>query len=318
MIHQPENPGIEAPSYFRKGGRDLRQLPVMKGARMKKALLWGGVVTSAVAGTSVLGLWAAGEFNITAANPVAVEQKQQEVSQAARSFALQFAHEYFKWTVGQPDRREERLKPFLARGMDPQAGLDFSNLSRHAVPEHLTIWKEEPGRKKGEYVITVSALVNFYDAKDTKKYFTKRMLLEVPIKQKNERDMAVVDNPRLVPLPAETTIQKERKELGGEMVDSSVEREIRSASESFFKTYASGKREELSYLMVGDRKKVDTFQGKMQFKGVEQLKAIKQGDRVISDLVVRLADPNTGMEVSVSYEVDWVKEDGRWFVEAIR
>lgn len=294
----------------------MRQLPVMKGARMKKALLWGGVVTSAVAGTSVLGLWAAGEFNITAATPVAVEQKQEEVSQEARSFTLQFAHEYFKWTVGQPERREERLKPFLAQGMDPQAGLDFSNLSRHAVPEHLTIWKEEL-KGKGEYVITVSALVNFYDAKDTKKYFTKRMLLEIPIKQKNERDMAVIENPRLVPLPAENSIQKERKELDGQMVDSAIEQEIRSAAESFFKTYASGKREELSYLMVGDVE-LDTFQGKMQFKDIEQMQAVKKGDRVISDLVVRLADPNTGMEISVSYEVDWIEEDGRWFVEAIR
>ena len=295
----------------------MRQLPVMKGARMKKALLWGGVVTSAVAGTSVLGLWAAGEFNITAATPVAVEQKQEEVSQEARSFTLQFAHEYFKWTVGQPERREERLKPFLAQGMDPQAGLDFSNLSRHAVPEHITVWKEELGRKKGEYVITVSALVNFYDAKDTKKYFTKRMLLEVPIKQKNERDMAVIENPRLVPLPAETSIQKERESLVGEPLDSSEEEALRSAAETFFKTYASGKQEELSYLMAGDQK-VETFQGKMRFVAVEQMQAVKKGDRVVSELVLRLADPTTGMEMTTSYEIDWVKEDGRWFVEAIR
>lgn len=288
----------------------------MKGARMKKALLWGGVVTSAVAGTSVLGLWAAGEFNITAATPVAVEQKQEEVSQEARSFTLQFAHEYFKWTVGQPERREERLKPFLAQGMDPQAGLDFSNLSRHAVPEHLTIWKEEL-KGKGEYVITVSALVNFYDAKDTKKYFTKRMLLEVPIKQKNERDMAVIENPRLVPLPAETSIQKERESLVGEPLDSSEEEALRSAAETFFKTYASGKQEELSYLMAGDQK-VETFQGKMRFVAVEQMQAVKKGDRVVSELVLRLADPTTGMEMTTSYEIDWVKEDGRWFVEAIR
>lgn len=295
----------------------MRQLPVMKGAKLKKTLLWGGIITSALAGTSVLGLWAAGEFNISAATPVAVERKQPEVSQAARSFALQFAHEYFKWTVGQADRREERLKPFLAQGMDPQAGLDFSNLSRHAVPEHITVWKEELGRKKGEYVITVSALVNFYDIKDTKKYFTKRMLLEIPIKQKNERDMAVIENPRLVPLPAETSIQKERESLVGEPLDSSEEEALRSAAETFFKTYASGKQEELSYLMTGEQK-VETFQGKMRFVAVEQMEAVKKGDRVVSDLVVRLADPSTGMEVSVPYEVDWVKEDGRWFVEAIR
>lgn len=295
----------------------MRQLPVMKGAKLKKTLLWGGIITSALAGTSVLGLWAAGEFNISAATPVAVERKQPEVSQAARSFALQFAHEYFKWTVGQADRREERLKPFLAQGMDPQAGLDFSNLSRHAVPEHITVWKEELGRKKGEYVITVSALVNFYDIKDTKKYFTKRMLLEIPIKQKNERDMAVIENPRLVPLPAETSIQKERESLVGEPLDSSEEEALRSAAETFFKTYASGKQEELSYLMTGEQK-VETFQGKMRFVAVEQMEAVKKGDRVVSDLVVRLADPSTGMEVSVPYEIDWVKEDGRWFVEAVR
>lgn len=318
MKKTPENPGIEAPSHFsKKGGSDLRQLPIMRGAKMKKVLLWGLLTTGAVTGSAVCGLWAAGEFNISAATPVAVERKQPEVSQAARSFALQFAHEYFKWTVGQADRREERLKPFLAQGMDPQAGLDFSNLSRHAVPEHITVWKEELGRKKGEYVITVSALVNFYDIKDTKKYFTKRLLLEIPIKEKNERDMAVIENPRLVPLPAENSIQKERKELDGQMVDSAIEQEIRSAAESFFKTFTSGKREELSYLMTGEQK-VDTFQGKLQFKDIEQLKAIKKGDRVISDLVVRLADPNTGMEISVSYEVDWIEEDGRWFVEAIR
>lgn len=294
----------------------MRQLPIMRGAKMKKVLLWGLLTTGAVTGSAVCGLWAAGEFNISAATPVAVERKQPEVSQAARSFALQFAHEYFKWTVGQADRREERLKPFLAQGMDPQAGLDFSNLSRHAVPEHLTIWKEEL-KGKGEYVITVSALVNFYDAKDTKKYFTKRMLLEVPIKEKNERDMAVIENPRLVPLPAETSIQKERESLVGEPLDSSEEEALRSATETFFKTYASGKQEELSYLMTGEQK-VETFQGKMRFVAVEQMEAVKKGDRVVSDLVVRLADPSTGMEVSVPYEVDWVKEDGRWFVEAIR
>jgi hypothetical protein len=200
--------------------------------------------------------------------------------------------------------------------MDPQAGLDFSNLSRHAVPEHLTIWKEEL-KGKGEYVITVSALVNFYDAKDTKKYFTKRMLLEVPIKQKNERDMAVIENPRLVPLPAETSIQKERESLVGEPLDSSEEEALRSAAETFFKTYASGKQEELSYLMAGDQK-VETFQGKMRFVAVEQMQAVKKGDRVVSELVLRLADPTTGMEMTTSYEIDWVKEDGRWFVEAIR
>lgn len=294
----------------------MRQLPIMRGAKMKKVLLWGLLTTGAVTGSAVCGLWAAGEFNISAATPVAVERKQPEVSQAARSFALQFAHEYFKWTVGQADRREERLKPFLAQGMDPQAGLDFSNLSRHAVPEHLTIWKEEL-KGKGEYVITVSALVNFYDAKDTKKYFNKRMLLEVPIKQKNERDMAVIENPRLVPLPAETSIQKERESLVGEPLDSSEEEALRSAAETFFKTYASGKQEELSYLMTGEQK-VETFQGKMRFVAVEQMEAVRKGDRVVSDLVVRLADPSTGMEISVSYEVDWIEEDGRWFVEAIR
>lgn len=294
----------------------MRKIPTMRGARIKKAALWGMLATSTIAGTSVLALWASGEFNISTATPIAVERKQQEVSQAARSFAIQFAHEYFKWVVGQPDRRAERLKPFLAQGMDPQAGLNFSALTRHARPEHVTIWKEEV-KGNGEFVITVAALVSFYDTKDSSKFFSKRMLLAIPVKEKNERDIAVVQNPRLVPLPGSPSIQSQKKGLNGKQVDPATEREIRSAAEVFFKTYTSGESEELAYLTDMDQP-LPSFQGAISFDEIEQFEAVKKGDWVVSDVLVRLVDSNTGMTVSVPYRIEWIKKDGRWFVSHIQ
>jgi len=292
----------------------MKEVPIQRGSRVKKALLWGGIAVSAVSGTSVLGLYAAGAFNLSSATPVAVERRA-EVSPVVRAFAEEFAHEYFKWIVGQAERRAERLKPFLAKGVDPQAGLVLSDVNRHAVPEVITI-REERIQGPGDYVITVSALVHFYNPENTSEYYSRRVMLEVPIREEGER-LAVVASPRFIPLPEESPIEVEKTRLAGERVESSVLEEIRTASETFFDTYASGKREELAYLMA-EGEAFDTFQGEMEFLRVERLDAVKRGDRVVAEVSVRFRDPYTGMETVSRYEVDWVKKDGRWFVASVR
>lgn len=293
-------------------------LPSTTPLQFKKIALWGLLATSTIISTAAIGLWATGQFNISTAAPTVIEQKQSawETSGNAKAFAETFAHEYFKWSVGLEEQRANRLKPYLAAGIDPQAGIDFSSLSWHARPEEVKAGDAEPeGNHRS--IVYVSAIVDYFNPKNENDYFSERKILVVPILAKGENHFVVIDTPYLVPLPTKPGDAWKKTPLQGQDVEEQVESEIQTALESFFKVYAEGKDSEISYL-TQTTKPIHGYNGSMQFLSIDQLEAVQQGNHYEAQALVHLKEANSGMEVTYPYEVELSKENGRWFVTDLR
>lgn len=292
--------------------------PSTKPLQFKKMAIWGLLVTSTVTSTATIGLWATGEFNISSAQSMVSAEKTEEweVSGNAKAFAASFAHDYFKWTIGKEEQRAKRLEPYLAAGMDPQAGISFSSLTHTARPEveHAGNAISLGGHRS---IIYVHAIVNYYNPKDEKKDFYKRQILAVPIKAQSASQFVVIDTPYLVPEPTKPKDAWKRESMPGQSVPSEVRDQIETALDSFFKVFAEGKDSEIQYLTRME-KTLHGYNGSMRFVELEQVEVVNQGNTsYMANVLVRMKETDTDMEVTYPYTVELIEEKGRWFVTTL-
>lgn len=87
----------------------------------------------------------------TEEKPVEQLTKEENVAagEGAQSFAENFAVQYFDWKNTDEDKKKrvERLKPFLATGLDEQAGLAFEGMEWNSSLSESQVWNVE---EKGE------------------------------------------------------------------------------------------------------------------------------------------------------------------------
>ena len=92
-------------------------------------------------------------------NRVQPEEKKVNyaISEGAQSFAQNFAHEYFDWQNSDEGMktRVERLQPYLANGLDEQAGLSFEGMEWNSSLSTSQVWNvEETSERFSTYYFT--------------------------------------------------------------------------------------------------------------------------------------------------------------------
>ena len=115
--------------------------------KVLKGLFWTGFALvfflSVVAIVRVSNL----DTNQAEAKQIQPEEKKVNyaVSEGAQSFAQNFARDYFDWQNSDEGikTRAERLQPYLATGLDKQAGLSFEGMEWNSSLSASQVWNIE-------------------------------------------------------------------------------------------------------------------------------------------------------------------------------
>jgi hypothetical protein len=280
--------------------------------------------------------------NATEKKPVQEEVKKEEnlaVSEGAQSFAQNFATEYFNWQntdAGKKDR-VERLKPYLANGLNEQAGLGFEGMQWNSSLSNSQVWKvEETSKDTAKITLKVQHLLKKAAPPDPKaveeaaktgkpapqakeqqagpyeKYFV------VPIKTDGQAFVVheipyFIATPKKPDIVANTTVNESDK-----VNDSVLQEEITSFLHTFFKVYTTGTQEELSYYTKDHP--IPSMSGIMTFQEVKNL-LIKKGAHPNTYQIFATAvfkENQSKGQVVYPYKLIIVKEEDRWFVKNIQ
>lgn len=250
------------------------------------------------------------------------EQKQSEnlaAAEGGQTFAENFAVHYFSWTNTDEEKKKrvERLKPYLAKGLDEQAGLSFEGMKWNSLLGKSQVWAvEETG--KDTALITLRVIHNLTQAGNAKKQAgSYEKYFVVPVKTDGE-SFVVYKIPYFTASPGQPEITAETDvEEQGQVNNSELKENITSYLNTFFKVYTTGTQEELSYYVKDDS--IKTMKGIMTFIKVENtvIQKGKGGDYQIYANVAFQEDASKA-QVIYPYEITITKEDDRWFVKELK
>lgn len=237
------------------------------------------------------------------------------VKPEAVQFAESFTAHYFNWGNSEEEKkeREERLSPFLAEGLDPQAGLNVEKVTWNSAYKGSVVKRvEERGNDK--------ALVTFYvnvevsretkgklETKSISKYFV------VPVAY-DGRSYGVYELPKFTHMEEKTTVKAE-KATGLQKASSSPEiTAVRRFLDTFFKSYTEDSTDKLAYIL-DDSTHIAGLNKSMEFVKVvsaDIYEGQKKGQYIVQSEVI-MQDPESEMQFHTDYELT-VKKDGERFV----
>lgn len=309
--------------------------------KLFKGVFWTGF--GLVLFLSVVAIIRVGNANAGAVEKKPVEQQAKKenvaVGEGAKSFAENFASQYFDWQIDDVNRksRAERLEPFLAKGLDEQAGLAFDGMEWNSTLVKSQVWNvEETGKDTALITLRVQHVLKKITSPDSKVVEQAKKDKKEPPKPKE--DMAgpyekyfvvpvktdgkafVVNKIPYFMSPAkkptfesDTTINED-----GKIYDSDLQEELIVALNTFFKVYTTGTQDELSYYIKGDN--IRTMLGIITFVEVKNT-IIKKGeskDEYKVHATVVFKENQSRAQVIYPYEVTLVKVEGRWFIKKVK
>lgn len=231
-----------------------------------------------------------------------------------RSFPALFAWEYLTWQSDDPEERAERLKPYLHRSLDRQAGwIAGSDRGSQRAEAAWVYGVRELGADR--YLVTVTARVasqaEIREAGGLQRQQGSRTLwLAVPIIRTAEGRWLVYDYPSLLPAPArgETVLAAE---VGTAVEDPGGG--VRMLLQSFFRAYFGG---DVTYFMAPGAE-IPTLTDPWLFVELGKLSQYETaaGRRVLAEVVVR--DTLTAARYKLRYTLYLNERDGRWYVRDI-
>lgn len=260
-------------------------------------------------------------------------------SVGAQSFAQNFAQQYFSWqnTDEGKKNRVERLRPYLANGLDEQAGLLFEGMIWNSSLQQSQVWNvKETGEDTALITLRVHHLLNRVIPPDPKEIEASQKEEKEPPKPKEEKAgpyekffvvpvktdgkaFVVYKVPYFIAADKKPEITSEPSIKDNEKLqDPKLHEEITSALSTFFKTYTNGTQEELSYYLKGAD--IQTMTGIITFKEVKNL-ILKKGDSTEEYKVharVIFEENQSKAQVLYPFELILVKEDNRWFVKEMK
>ena len=297
--------------------------------KVLKGLFWTGFALvfflSAVAIVRVSNL----DTNQAEAKQIQPEEKKVNyaVSEGAQSFAQNFARDYFDWQNSDEGikTRAERLQPYLATGLDKQAGLSFEGMEWNSSLSASQVWNiEDTGKDTAHITLRVEQILNKTTSQDSnedpseeksgphEKYFV------VPI-QTDGKSFVVHQIPYFNSPPEKPNITSDTSiDENGKIQDTKLQEEITSALNTFLKVYTNGTQEELSYYMKDED--IQTMTGVITFKEIKSLVIKQDGstNQYKVNATVVFQENQSKAQVVYPYELTLVKEDNRWFVHSIQ
>lgn len=297
--------------------------------KVLKGLFWTGFAL--VFFLSVVAMVRVSNFDTNQAEAKQIQPEEKKVnyavSEGAQSFAQNFARDYFDWQNSDEGikTRAERLQPYLATGLDKQAGLSFEGMEWNSSLSASQVWNiEDTSKDTALITLRVEQILNKTTSQDSnedpseeksgphEKYFV------VPI-QTDGKSFVVHQIPYFNSPPEKPNITSDTSiDENGKIQDTKLQEEITSALNTFLKVYTNGTQEELSYYMKDED--IQTMTGVITFKEIKSLVIKQDGstNQYKVNATVVFQENQSKAQVVYPYELTLVKEDNRWFVHSIQ
>lgn len=252
-----------------------------------------------VCAMSVAGLAASVRFAIAPpipALPAAVVDQPTRPDPAAEAFAVLFARRYLTWSAAEPQASAGALEPFLGPGMEPDAGIELPVRGEQRVE-----WAEVVQARElapGEHVYTVAAQT------DT----AGLVYLTVSVNRTSDGDLALGGYPAFVGAPAAGPAQllMRPREVGDPALATVVQRALRN--------YLAGSSGELAADLASGAR-VSPPGMPMSLESMQRLAWAPGAGSVLATVQ---AEDARGARYTLAYELDVVREQGRWEVSAVQ
>ncbi|MCK6208471.1 conjugal transfer protein [Bacillus infantis] len=283
--------------------------------------------------------------NAGAGSTEADSQAKEEVKkvnlaagEGGQTFAENFAVHYFDWenTDKAKQSRVERLSPFLASGLDEQAGLAFEGMQWNSKLAKSQIWKvEETGADSALVTLRILHGLSKVTPPDPKAVEAAKKEKKEPPKAKEEKagpyekyfvvpvktdgqSFVVNKVPYFISKPTKPVLAADiNLNEEGEVSDSELQEEVKTFLDTFFKVYTTGTPQELSYYVKEND--VQSMNGIMTFQEVKKF-IVKEGQDksnfdIFADAV--FVENQSKAQVVYPYHLTATKEEDRWLVKEI-
>lgn len=263
-----------------------------------------------------------------------IQQKNQAASQEAVQFAEDFSRDYFTWEKTDKSdwmiERQNRLKKYLAKGLDEDGGLSTEQLDWNSKLESSKLVKiEEKGDNKAFITLEVNATftkkskveeVTKKDGKEEKKQVDKEentpfiKYFVVPVAYQNGT-YGVYELPKYTNIRTKTKVEIPQKE--GLTDYQGNQQAITSFINTFFTSFAEDSNAKLSY-MVADNAHIQGLQGSMKFVEIRDSEIKKDNKGTIQAFAtVVLKDEKTGAQFNTDYSLTIQKQKDRLLVKEL-
>ncbi|MDQ8094893.1 conjugal transfer protein [Bacillus amyloliquefaciens] len=260
--------------------------------------------------------------------------------QGVGDFVTDFMEAYTDITPGDDGKkqREKAIKPYIANGVDPQLGIDYSSVENEQKYESSKVLEVDAVGKNMSDVTVQVAVKTLIPKEKTEKYKTKEKIKkgkdkgkekevqkERKVKYNEEKEStltyvvpvfadqkgyAVIDIPQPV-TPRNVASNKSVEDAyQGLTPDTSVENSVKSFLNNFFKAYVSEKDDENIRYFFRNADDVQTLKGGWQFVRIKDVQAYPEkeyenssdGKQFIVQANVQLKQPN-GITSDFTYEM---------------
>jgi hypothetical protein len=248
---------------------------------------------------SVAGLVASARFAIAPPTPVppaAAARVPAPADRAAEAFAVLFARRYLTWNAAEPQLSASALEPFVGSGIEPDAGLELPPNGEQRVEWAEVVQARTPA--PGEHVYTVAAQTDSAGL----------LYLTVPVARPAGGALALDGYPAFVGAPAAGPAQSPGglREVADPALYTVVQRALRN--------YLAASSSELSADLSSDAH-VSLPQQPLSLESMQRLDWAPEGSAVLATVQ---AQDGRGARYTLAYELDVVREQGRWEISAVQ
>lgn len=228
-----------------------------------------------------------------------------------QALATLFAFEFLTWQPGDAEEHAERIAPYLAPDLDPQAG--WTESTRQVGQRATNSWVAGARQlSPTRWLVTTAVRVERFGSGPSTAS-NSVIYLAVPVGQTSAGGWVVYDYPTLVAPPAKGAFT-EPLHFGSEIPDQNDQ--IKGLLAKFFPAYLNGNQEDLAYLLAPESK-IQAFKSPWSFDSLGNL-ILSQTDSGVYALVeVVLADPATGTRYISRYTIALAQSEDRWYIAEI-
>jgi hypothetical protein len=248
---------------------------------------------------SVTGLAASARFAIappTRTLSAAAVRQPAPPDLAAEAYAVLFTRRYLTWNAAEPQGSANALEPFLGPGMEPDAGLELPTSGEQRVEWAEVVQARSPA--PGEHVYTVAAQTD-----------TQGLLyLTVPVVRTAAGGLALDGYPAFVGAPAAGPAQ------AGEHLREVVEPALATVVQRALRNYLAASLSELAADLVSGAR-VSLPEQPLSLESMQRLDWAAEGSAVLATVQAQDA---RGVRYTLAYELDVVRDQGRWEVAAVQ
>jgi Conjugative transposon protein TcpC len=248
---------------------------------------------------SILGLLASARFAFDPppARVVApVSQRSSAPDLAAEGYAVLFTRRYLTWNAAEPLASAQTLAPFTGAELAPDAGMVLPATGAETVEWAEAVQVREPS--PGVSVYTIAAQTDSAGLR----------YLTVGVRRAADGALTLAGYPAFVGAPASASAQ-----VAGRLhpvTDTGLETVVRRA----LSNYLAGSAGELAADLVSGAE-VSTPASPMQLLSAAHQQWAPGGGSVVTEVE---ASDQSGVHYLLTYELDVVREQGRWEISAIQ